>query len=141
MTLLLLLIIGLQNLLSARISDMNNEINLQQEESIVKKKLCGHSNRSRSTSSIGCKSTEPSSESPDMRRFIVALYGVKSVHADVVSPTPRTAHPVTLCVVDSGIFQDHNAFPAEFISGDDSVRAGQWDADVNWHGTHVAVAT
>ena len=28
-------------------------------------------------------------------------YGVKSVHADVVSPAPRTAHPVTLCVVDS----------------------------------------
>ena len=68
-------------------------------------------------------------------------YGVKSVHVDVVSPAPRTAHPVTLCVVDSGIFRDYNYFPEEFISGNDSVSAKQWDADVNGHGAHVAVAT
>eukprot|EP00592_Proboscia_alata_P029938 CAMPEP_0194442594 /NCGR_PEP_ID=MMETSP0176-20130528/126221_1 /TAXON_ID=216777 /ORGANISM="Proboscia alata, Strain PI-D3" /LENGTH=443 /DNA_ID=CAMNT_0039268715 /DNA_START=1408 /DNA_END=2740 /DNA_ORIENTATION=+ len=101
MTLLLLLLIGLLNLSSATISDMNDEINLRSLDEMVP-------------------------------------YGVKSVHADVVSPAPRTAHPVTLCVVDSGIFRDHNDFPAEFISGDDSVRAGQWDNDVNGHGTHVA---
>ena len=75
MTFLLFLLIGLLNLSSATISDMNDEINLRREESTLKKNLCGHSNRSRSTSSIGCKSTEPSSESPEMRRFIVALFG------------------------------------------------------------------
>eukprot|EP00592_Proboscia_alata_P016008 CAMPEP_0194392808 /NCGR_PEP_ID=MMETSP0174-20130528/122945_1 /TAXON_ID=216777 /ORGANISM="Proboscia alata, Strain PI-D3" /LENGTH=596 /DNA_ID=CAMNT_0039188417 /DNA_START=220 /DNA_END=2010 /DNA_ORIENTATION=- len=65
-------------------------------------------------------------------------YGIKSVHADVVSPAPRTANPVTLCVVDTGIFRGHNDFPGEGISGDDSARAGPWDDDVNGHGTHIA---
>uniref|UniRef100_A0A7S0GJF4 RxLR effector protein n=1 Tax=Proboscia inermis TaxID=420281 RepID=A0A7S0GJF4_9STRA len=73
MTLLLLLLIGLLNLSSATISDMNDEINLRREKSTVKKNLRGHSNGSRSTSSIGRTSTEPSSESPEMRRVIVTL--------------------------------------------------------------------
>mmetsp|Transcript_54749 Transcript_54749/g.65861 ORF Transcript_54749/g.65861 Transcript_54749/m.65861 type:complete len:124 (+) Transcript_54749:274-645(+) len=73
MSLLLFLLISSLDLSSATLSGMNDKINLRREESTVKKNLRGHSNGSRSTSSIGRTSTEPSSESPEMRRVIVTL--------------------------------------------------------------------
>eukprot|EP00592_Proboscia_alata_P025705 CAMPEP_0194442860 /NCGR_PEP_ID=MMETSP0176-20130528/126373_1 /TAXON_ID=216777 /ORGANISM="Proboscia alata, Strain PI-D3" /LENGTH=613 /DNA_ID=CAMNT_0039269017 /DNA_START=101 /DNA_END=1939 /DNA_ORIENTATION=- len=65
-------------------------------------------------------------------------YGLKSVRADNISPANRTLPPVTLCVVDTGIFLSHNDFPTVGITGDDSPTAGPWDVDDIGHGTHVA---
>eukprot|EP00592_Proboscia_alata_P006663 CAMPEP_0194352854 /NCGR_PEP_ID=MMETSP0174-20130528/1281_1 /TAXON_ID=216777 /ORGANISM="Proboscia alata, Strain PI-D3" /LENGTH=82 /DNA_ID=CAMNT_0039121163 /DNA_START=183 /DNA_END=428 /DNA_ORIENTATION=- len=73
MSLLLLLLISLLDLSSATLSGMNDKINLRREESTVKKNLRGDSNGSRSTSSIGRTSTEPSSAFLEMRRVIVTL--------------------------------------------------------------------
>ena len=63
-------------------------------------------------------------------------YGIPMVQANQVSDS--NAGAITLCIIDSGIDQNHEDISGNQLDGTSDSGTGNWFTDENHHGTHVA---
>ena len=77
---------------------------------------------------------------PDPKRYLMVEtmpYGIPMVQANHVSEGTATAGTM-VCVIDSGLYLNHEDFAFTQFSGTNDPGTGNWYEDRDGHGTHVA---